>query len=478
MLRRRMPRYEDFVADVRRFRRTDLLRLVAQLAIRLEVTGQLAMRLEGRISPVTQFALAAIAKAAAVHGNEHRELVATPEDVSRLCDTHHSVAEGFGFDRQAPLSRFLLLTAFEQFPWQQTPHHDMGRSQALYGDAVVRHAVGILVPGFEESVLGCSEADYVTAVMVWFAGAMKHGGRVEVGWLDQANFSKVLEQVDRAILLHVLESMTATPEQIRAREAAARLADSTTRRFEFNPLQKTPFVQLPDGSLLAPQPVFVRQKANASGIYYDLIAALGAGFAGNLGDVFQCYIGDNLRLLPDIEIFSEVEWGGSRSVDFFAATANTLVLVEVKSTRLTADARAGGPGLADNLQRGIGKAFRQIRATLTQLQASNPAFDHIPRRARTVAIIVTLEPYFVTHTDEIRSLVEDDPGVPTIVAASHEIEHLVAIAEAGPVAPAIEKAFSRETELGVQPRLSDGFNDLPYGYNPLLEAAWRKYGFE
>lgn len=472
-------RWRDFVQGVRRYRRTPLLELVARLAIDLDAGDDLALPgPAGGPTSVTPFSLAAVAKVALAHGNEHRDLVAGPVDLRRLCDVYMDVGEAYRFGEEGSLERFFIQTAHEQFPWQQTPHHDIGRTHALYVGAASRHPVGEVVVGFETDVLGASLAEYVSALLVWHVGATRHGGFVQREWLDQPNFVEIVQAVGRGPLELVLDRLTAPIDAFRELAVSHQLDDATLRRFEFNPLIAKPIVELPDGRLLAPQSALIRHRMGAGSIYYDLIASLGTPWARDLGEVFEHYIGDNLRLIADCDIYEQVEYDDDqRSVDYFVRTPEHLVLVEVKSKRLVAESRAGGAVLADDLKQGLGEAFSQIRRTADLIRIGHPDFARLPCDLPLAGLVVSLEPYFVAHLEGIRALTGQDPTVPTIVASSAEIEHLAAISTRSDAGAVVDAALTSERDPGVMPRFGEEFWRAEHGRNPLLDEAWRRYRF-
>lgn len=98
-----------------------------------------------------------------------------------------------------------------------------------------------------------------------------------------------------------------------------------------------------------------------------------------------------------------------------------MLLVEAKSTRLTQLARMGGPKLADDVQRRLGKAFKQIANTESLVRNSHTALSHIPNDHRHIGLVVTLGPYHMSNTDALRASLPD----PTVVGSIRELEHLV-----------------------------------------------------
>jgi hypothetical protein len=236
----------------------------------------------------------------------------------------------------------------------------------------------------------------------------------------------------------------------------------------------------PEDVLIAPQPLFIAQRTATTALFYDAMGTAGTSFADELGHVFEHYVGMNLQLLDGVDVHEEVTFrtgrGHERSVDYVVDTGETLILVEVKSTRLSADARVAGPRLIEDLRRGLGKAFDQLQRSSGRIHAGHPAFAHLPRRPRMVGLVVTLEPYFVAHLPDIREFVGVDPGVPTIVASAAELEHLVAVGQELAPAPLLDELYETpHNEFGTAAQLGNFLADRPTGRNPLLERSWAKY---
>ena len=473
-------RYEDFVQAVRRFRQTDLLELVASVATRLDRTGQQALP-DGRggVTPITQFSLAAVAKESVVRGNDHRSAIPEFRDLLRLCDRYMNAGDAFDTDEPGFLGRLLVQTAFEQFPWQLSLSEELGRTWALYIDAARSYGSELINENTWREFLGCSLSDYVGAIFLWHVGAMKHDGRVEPNWVDQENFRTVTEVVNRDVLISVLNRLTATPRQLRDIASSVPMLDRKYRRFGFNPLQARPIVLIgPNNRHIAPQPLYVIRKATATGVFYQAIEVMGKDFSDELGHIFEHYVGLQLRDIDGIEVFDEIVFGKEeeRSVDYFIESRETLILVEVKSTRLTSEARVAGPRLVDDLQRGIGKAFDQIDRSANCIRNSHPAFAHLPQDRRLAGLVVTLEPYFVTHTPDIRSFVGRAPSVPTVVAAVRELEHLVAVGAESDAPALLDMMYATPEDAGgAFAQLGHSIADVPYGENPMLKRAWAAY---
>jgi hypothetical protein len=107
--------------------------------------------------------------------------------------------------------------------------------------------------------------------------------------------------------------------------------DSQYRRFGFNPLSSRPAVADLADALLIPVPGYIVRKASPLGIYYTGLEKWGTPFTADLGELFEAYVGRQLRLLPDATVLPEIAYGrkkGERSVDWFAVFDDCVVLVK------------------------------------------------------------------------------------------------------------------------------------------------------
>lgn len=471
--------YDRFRRMVRRYAREPLLELVAKTSIDLYERDGPAYSPQGGVLPVLPFSLAAIAKEAVLMPWE-RSKVANGRDLLRMADLYMGAGDAFAFGQPGSLERFMVQTAYEQFSWQLAYYPELARAHALYVQAAADYGSETITDDFWTQALGCSLSDYVGAASLWWTAAHKNAGYVDPGWLDQVNFIEILEHIDRTTLLGTLEQLTGTYDDIRELSRQTRPADRKLQRFEVNPLEERPIVTLDDGRLLAPQPLYILRKATATGLFYSGIKVGGQKFATELGHIFEHYVGMQLRHIPNLQIYDEFLYGPdderARTVDYFIDTGDTLVLVEVKSTRLSADARAAGPRLSDDLVRSLGKAFSQIRRDANHIRDGHPEFAHLPRRDHLAGMVVTLEPYHMAHTEDVRAFTGEDPSVPTIVASSGELEDLVRVGLVNDVRESLDEMFRRGLdEQRLHPRLHVELKDLEYGDNPIFVRAWEAY---
>ncbi|MFE9812954.1 hypothetical protein [Streptomyces sp. NPDC005548] len=107
-----------------------------------------------------------------------------------------------------------------------------------------------------------------------------------------------------------------------------------------------------------------------------------------------------------------------------------VLLVEVKSARPTAGLRLGPQEFGEELQRKLGKAFRQIDKSAKLIEDRHPAFARIPVDRPAFGIGVPMEPYHLINAPDFRSLLPATT-IPTAVASASELEDAVVAVDPG-----------------------------------------------
>jgi hypothetical protein len=174
-----------------------------------------------------------------------------------------------------------------------------------------------------------------------------------------------------------------------------------SRQWSFNPLTLYPVIAFsPSDPYFAPIKRLILRRGHLSTVIR--IAARHAGqaginaqqFYGYFGFVLQMYIGNQLRQIPNAQVFEEIKYGpnGQLSIDWFLVLPSTLVLIECKSATLNIQNRAGEGGLDSKLAAVFNIAIDQINTTFDLLNdPSQSEFRHIPQRENIVGIIITGE---------------------------------------------------------------------------------------
>jgi hypothetical protein len=470
--------YFDFVQRVRRHRPSDLLIALAANSVQLFTPeAWTADRLR------FPWALAAAAKASIVAGNEHRTAGVTDRDVAEICSVFNAFASSLKNqpnDTSETVGAFLIRTSYEQFRYQQSHFEEIGRLAALF-ENVEELETETLNTELIERIIGCSLDEFIVAGFVLATSAQVNTGFFDPDWPALNDGPQAINaEFPMATVRQVFEQQFLTDfAQVRALAKQAEQSDARLRHHEYNPLVSRPFVTLPDGRHIAPQAHFVFQRLSPSALYYAGVEALepddADAFTRDVGVLCQDYVGRQLRLIPGAEVLPEIFYDDDqRSVDWFVVFENLVVLVEVKATRMTHLGRMGANKLSDDLDRCIGKAFKQVRRTEKLLEDRHPAFAEIPAERPRIAIVGTLEPYWAANSPFVAEFLPE-PTIPTTVASVREIEHLVdVLATVGGPGPLTDVLDDPQRQTW---NLANALPDIEVPKNPILDSAWERLPF-
>jgi hypothetical protein len=470
--------YADFVRRVRRHRPSDLLIALAHTSIRLfEQEAWTADRVR------LPWAIAAAAKVSIVAGNEHRTPGVSDKDIFEICHAYNALDTPLTHlpaETSETLGAFLVRTSYEQFPYQHSHFEEISRLGALF-QTVDELDTEILNRTLIERVLGCPLEQFAVAGFVLATSTQANTGFFNPDWPALRKGAHAIDPhfpVD--IVRRVFEQQfLADFEQIRAAARKAEQADPRLRHHEFNPLVSRPFVTLPDGRHIAPQPNFVFQRLSPAALYYAAVETLDAeqatAFTRDVGVVCQDYVGRQLRLIPNTTVLPEIRYDDDqRSIDWFVIFDELVVLVEVKSTRMSQLARMGGSKLKPDIERSIGKAYKQVARTHELLADGHPAFAEIPTDRPRIAIIATLEPYWAANSPFIAEFLPQ-PSIPTSVSSVRALERLVDVLRTvggpEPLTDVLKDPDRRTWNL------ENALPDLATAKNPILDAAWSRFPF-
>lgn len=471
--------YEEFEGRVRRHRPSELLPAIARVAIELEERD--ARPQDERL--LLPWALMATVKESVRGGAEYRSPGVTLRDVQEICGAFNALADPLLDHEREPelgaLHSFFVRMAYEQFPHQLSLFEELARAYALFMKTLPLATTELIDHSFWPRILGCPLDVFEGTTFLLGVGAQKNGGRFDPAWLDQPNFAPIVTVIPKEVILWVFHEHFATSMEDFRREAnEARSADPRLRRYDHNPLLARPFVRLPDGRYIAPLPQLVFRKATVSSLYYLGLRRLGTeaekkAFTRDVGVLYQAYVGGQLGQLADVLLLPEVRYDGDqRSVDWFVVWPNMVLLVEAKSTRLTQPARMGTEALGADVERAIGKAFKQIERTASLVRERHRAFSHIPADREIVGLVATLEPYFLSNSPLIHQFLPT-VSVPATIAAAREVERLVSIGLRQPLPPLLHEVLGDPDRRTWD--ISIALRDVePDARNPLLDEAWRE----
>lgn len=472
--------YREFVQACRASRPTDLIPAVARISAALgepPYTDQVKVKRP-------PWGLAVAARESLLYGNEYRQKPVSERSIDDLmrkffnCEATPPLLPG----DQGFLLSLLTPIIYEQFPWQESIFEEIARSHALLVEGLDRIQTAVISTSSLSELLGGLELrEAIGAAFVLQVGAYQNGGTYDPGWLSQSNFDEVLALYPKETFEVTALRLTATQDEFRADFEQNSHGNKQLARYDYNPLVRTPFVDLGQDHSFAPAPRLIMRTVTPGGLYYPGIAKYGNAFAEDLGTLFEHYIGRHLRLIDGAEVHPEIVYGSKRnkkSVDWFVVMPGLVLLVECKLKRLGLAARAGDSRLTADLTNSIERAHQQLTHSVENLAAKTPQFSHIPSDRPTIALIVSAEPIYTGAAYLVeRQLTSISCGgllnVPVATASAREIENLVTL------------------EDEVEQILLERFHDRPSGAlislrdlhpnhdrkNVILEKAWDSYRF-
>ncbi|MGH3480392.1 MAG: hypothetical protein ACRDQD_26600 [Nocardioidaceae bacterium] len=457
---------------MRRYKPSELIPALATWALEIGEPPYSPQILQQR----PPWAIAAAARESILYGNEHRDTPVDARARNKILQVFNNVYEMRlrGDPDRNTVEAILTRIAYEQFPYQESIYEEVARSHALLVESLGDVDTQVVSESAWASLLGAPLADAVASTFFLQVGANENNGRYDPGWLDQPNFSDVLARWPREHIEATAARLTADFAGLRSDFMSEPTPVVELDRYGYNPLVKTPFIALDSGIIVAPQPRLILRTITPGGLYYTGIAKWGNPFAEDLGKLVEHYVGRQLRLIENAEVHPEVVYGRpeKRSVDWFAVLPDLVILVEVKSSRLTLRSRAGDETLVPDLQRSLGKATEQLATSVERVRDGHAAFAHIPNDRPFVGLIVTAEPFYTANSTFVRQRLGTAP-VPTLAASLRDLEHLLSLDQtvlSNRLSAIVNDPEKSTWKLGIA--LGD---DSATGPNPILEHAWSSY---
>lgn len=427
---------------------------------------------------------AAAARDSLIYGNLNQNRAITSNRFIRLRNLlteAHDPAPDFDVTTatEADLAIMLNRYAYEQFPYQHSMMEELSRPYVLFTDTEVPEQYRRPDPEEWGEVLGGTIEQALSASFVIHVVVMQNGGI-----FDPAVFQTdwLQEIVPGQVGVRVMQLLTATVEEAREDGLAVPELPAYLQRYSYNPLVRTPLIDLGDGLLYAPQPQFVLRAVTTENLYYRGIRRWAdSNFGAALGMRVQAYTGRQLKHSGEHTVIEEFRWhqrkrGGVDSSDWFLITPQATVLIECKSARMGYAAKAGTPDGVAQANTVLGKAFEQLKVNAQELLAGNPAYAHIPSDRPLVGLVVTAEPFYSANTPPVRSVLPD-PGLPVLTISLQELELLASLSPQevstalGAITADEEGLYFEPLKVSlpkVLPRLSD------YQGNALLSDAYEE----
>lgn len=420
----RRVRYADFRQAVRRHAPSEIL---AFLSARAAAKQPLAMGWDEEWAQgYPPWVYAAIAREAILYGNEYRR-AKVDEEIFRQLRNLMTESHDAHPDRDGNPVALLGGYAYEQFPYQTSIMEEIARPYLLMTSESGDRSGQSPTEGWER-ILGGTIDQALGASFIFYVGVMRNGF-FDPRWFDEKWFDPISEVVPVHVARAVLNLLTATVDEAKEDGRAAPALPAHLQRFAYNPLIRTPLIDLGDGPRHAPQPQFILRAISTENLYYRGIREwAGANFAGTLGMQVQDYTGRQLRHTGRLEVIEEFRWhknktGGIDSSDWFLITPQLTILIECKSARMSMAAKAGSTDGLSRANAVLGKAYKQLKANADEIRSSNPAYSHIPSDRPLMGFVVTVEPFYMANAQPVRATLPD-PGMPVLTVSLREIEKL------------------------------------------------------
>ncbi|WP_181724069.1 hypothetical protein [Nocardia gipuzkoensis] len=470
--------YQEFIQACRAFKPSELIPALARLSASLGEPPY-SNQVKRQLPP---WGLAAAARESLLHGSEHRNEGVSDKALDNLMRKFFNSESKPHVKPGDPTFLLSLVTPilYEQFPWQESMYEEIARSHAMLLDGLGQVNTSVVTADSLAEILGgMSLSEGVGAAFVLQVGAQMNGGVFDPAWLSQSKFEDVLKVFPRSNIETLLKRLTATREEFKQDFTKNSLYERRLARYDYNPLVRTPFIEFDQSRPITPAPRLIMRTVTPGGLYYSGVSRYGNVFANDLGKLFEHYIGRNLRLIEGAEVHPEIVYGKNqeKSVDWLVVMPDLVLLVECKLKRLALAARAGDPKLFEDLKDSLSKARGQLARTVENLASRRSEFGHIPTDRPMLGLIVSAEPIYSAAAyllDHDTALIPGGtlPDVPVAAASSREIEALVTH---GADTQDVLLALMRDQNGGAISLR--GVRAQIDRKNPILEKAWRSYGF-
>lgn len=365
------------------------------------------------------WACAVVARESLIYGTEHRAKPVTNRSLRQIFNLFNLAENGVpdGDDLHLMISGFV----YEQATYQDTPLYDLARTLLLLRDTEI-FAPEIPKRDWTE-ILGVDLDEWLMILFALATAAKDNYGQLDTTAPSRDNWQDIDPRLTPERVDIVLRQLTVDVDTFRMRTASAPLTADHLWRFSYNQLKSTPFINFSQGTLVAPQYLFVLQAMMVENIFYR-IGRKWKLFPEELGYRVEAYTGRQLRHAGFSSLAPEITYdsGSKKSVDWLATMADTVLLVECKSAKLSLDVRTGGPGALRFIEDRIGKARSQIAKTKGLIDESKPGFKDF-QGLLPLGLIVTAEPVHIANESVFTARLPATE-CPTLVVSLKELELL------------------------------------------------------
>ena len=420
-------RYSQFIQEVIQYRTSDVLIGLAQIDQKFN-EGRIE---QGRDFSITPWGIALIARESILHGDDSKVAAVLQEvDIRRLHQILDNTYDGPqvnpGLTDSA--SGILFRIGFEQFQFQESEFEELARSVVIFRDVLESMSDSKISLPEVESLFGMPIEEAVSAAIALYCILQGTKGLWSDSYLDEPELQILFNHVDKDSVRSLRNHLTANCSTLKLDhgDVASRFpVPEHLNRYGYNPLAKHPLVELADGRIVAPQPRLILWRMSLTSLSY-LGSEKIRDFMSHLGGVIETYVGRLLHLTEGAQICGSIPWGSNsndgESTDWFYILPNCVVLVEVKSARVSVSVRAGSPTLVEDLKVPMDRARKQLNSTYQRLLESHPSLDFIPRNRPVIGLIVTAGSIRTINGREISNQLEPC-DFPVLTVSLRELEY-------------------------------------------------------
>lgn len=479
------PTWEQFKAAVRKHDRDSLLIIAARMTAAIARDDVPESFRKYGLNP---WNLASVARTALAWSSFQRP-TPTAEQFLFLCSMDANLSDEVslssgGVEHTVRLGKLFSRIFFEQFPGQHSVLAEVARSLLLFGSA------SEAPPGFQPKAMkphwfeavsnGLSLDEYVGSIFLIAVAVQLNDGIFDLRWLDEPQFAELGDVINLPAVRRIFtDLLVTTPADFKAENRKCQEPlPSPQKKYAFNPLQDKPFIEIAENVTIAPWAQAVLMKALPPSIYHLARNTYGDDFTGDLGHVYQHYVGRQLQIIEGKKaVIPEVSYGPRKdrrdSCDWFLDLPGLLVLVECKARQPIESLRTGGDEWLRSVEGSINKGIAQLCRSnndIVLIAAENSALD--PNKKR-VGLVVTLGSFFVNNNPMLQEQLPS-ADFPVGVISIGELESLVN-SDADTIAATL-LAAPRRSENQLMLLAPD--SDVPIEkFNQLLVDTWDSIPF-
>lgn len=463
----RSIQYSDFVSYVTQFSFTESLRELTQIAWKIDSSLE---KQSERIWLYSHVARALLANGPNAKGVIRPTFSAAHEEATML--ELKSVNQEVSDSRDPyGAKKFFVALSYSSFHFQdESMSRSVGRFLSLLCTPKYR-----AIQEFDwNHALGVTLEEYFLVCLALFGNFLNTNGVSAESFTIDEDFS-MESGISCEKLVAVLNRLAINEGELRGANRTDLFTN--TDFYSINPLISKPIIKMSNGALICPINEFLL-NAIGSGLYYIGSAAWGRKFSSALGQIFELYVEDQLKLLNP-ELLIKVPTSNEPRCDWILKHDGTYFLIESKIPRMDANSRSGGENFEKQINKIMHDPIDQINFTYQAIMDSDPAFVSmkIDKRLEFRGLVVSLEPFYLANSIGIRT-VDIQPLIPVTFCHAGELEILVSSTN---VSLALYVLIAMQSEARFSGlSLWEVMNNFPelFGHeNPIIEAAMKAAGW-